>query len=179
LYRTALKTAWECHHLINIIRILELLADLYDATGKSNIAAQLMGAAQSLREVSGYTMTNPIVDRVKASVDKAELRNEWQKGKDRDIADVITYALRDPEITRQKRVDGLSEREAEVVRLVCDGLTNGEIAENLVISRRTVDAHLSRIFAKAGVSSRARLVSWAIRTEMGSVAQAESTELRD
>jgi DNA-binding CsgD family transcriptional regulator/tetratricopeptide (TPR) repeat protein len=179
LYRTALKTAWECHHFINIIRILELLADLYDATGKSNIAAQLMGAAQSLREVSGYMMTNPFVDRVKASVDKAELRNEWQKGKDRDIADLITFALRDPETTRQKRVDGMSEREAEVVRLVCDGLTNGEIAENLVISRRTVDAHLSRIFAKAGVSSRAGLVSWAIRTEMGSVAQAKSTELRD
>ncbi|HZB30642.1 MAG TPA: AAA family ATPase [Streptosporangiaceae bacterium] len=54
---------------------------------------------------------------------------------------------------------GLSGREFEVAALVAEGCTNHQIAERLFISDRTVETHLSRIFAKLGVSSRVGVVS--------------------
>ncbi|MFZ5815215.1 MAG: helix-turn-helix transcriptional regulator [Bacillota bacterium] len=59
---------------------------------------------------------------------------------------------------------GLTEREAEVVRLVAQGLTDKEIAAQLYISPRTVDGHLRNIFNKVGVSNRAALASFAAQT---------------
>jgi DNA-binding CsgD family transcriptional regulator len=54
---------------------------------------------------------------------------------------------------------GLSQREVEVLSLVCEGRTNRQIADELYLSVRTVDRHVSRIFEKLGVSSRAAAVS--------------------
>ena len=56
---------------------------------------------------------------------------------------------------------GLSEREAEVLRLIAGGGTNREIAKALGISERTVDRHVSNIFTKLDVSSRAAATSFA------------------
>ncbi|GAB3044668.1 response regulator [Sediminivirga luteola] len=54
---------------------------------------------------------------------------------------------------------GLSTREAEVMGLIADGLANGEIAERLFLSEKTVKNHVNRIFAKMAVTSRAEAVS--------------------
>lgn len=51
----------------------------------------------------------------------------------------------------------LTPRERDIARLVAEGLTNGEIAKRLVLSRRTVESHLYRIFVKLGLSSRVQL----------------------
>jgi ATP/maltotriose-dependent transcriptional regulator MalT len=56
---------------------------------------------------------------------------------------------------------GLSAREAEVLRLVAGGLTNRAIAESLTISERTVDRHVSNIFTKLDVSTRAAATAFA------------------
>jgi predicted ATPase/DNA-binding CsgD family transcriptional regulator len=58
---------------------------------------------------------------------------------------------------------GLSEREAEVLRLVAAGRTNREIAESLFISEKTVANHLTSIFAKIGVENRVEATAFAIR----------------
>jgi DNA-binding NarL/FixJ family response regulator len=55
----------------------------------------------------------------------------------------------------------LTAREAEVVRLVARGRTNREVAAELFISDKTVARHLSNIFAKLGLSSRAAVTAWA------------------
>ncbi len=56
--------------------------------------------------------------------------------------------------------EGLTAREREIAVLVARGLSNRDIAERLVISKRTVDAHVNHIFAKLGLSSRVQLTIW-------------------
>ena len=60
---------------------------------------------------------------------------------------------------RRHRPPGLSDREAEIVHLLRDGLTNQEIADQLVISTGTVRTHLENIFGKLGVHSRTAAVT--------------------
>ena len=54
--------------------------------------------------------------------------------------------------------ESLSDREAQILRLVGDGLTNREIAERLFLSRYTVESHINRIYRKLAVSSRTMAV---------------------
>jgi DNA-binding NarL/FixJ family response regulator len=57
----------------------------------------------------------------------------------------------------------LSERELEIISLVAMGLTNHEIAEELEISKRTVDNHISNILTKTKTENRVELVRWALQ----------------
>ncbi len=57
--------------------------------------------------------------------------------------------------------DGLSAREAEVLRLVASGQSNGQIAAALFLSQKTVERHLSNIFAKTGSASRTAAAAYA------------------
>ena len=57
---------------------------------------------------------------------------------------------------------GLTAREVEVLRLVARGLTDEQVAEQLVISPRTVNTHLTAIYSKIGVSSRSAATRYAI-----------------
>jgi DNA-binding NarL/FixJ family response regulator len=56
---------------------------------------------------------------------------------------------------------GLSTRELEVVRLVADGLPNKAIAAQLHLSVRTVESHVRHVLAKAGLSNRTQIATWA------------------
>jgi DNA-binding NarL/FixJ family response regulator len=59
--------------------------------------------------------------------------------------------------------DGLTIREAEVLTLIADGLSNSEIAEALFVSPATVKTHINNLFAKTAVRDRAQAVSYAFR----------------
>jgi DNA-binding CsgD family transcriptional regulator len=60
--------------------------------------------------------------------------------------------------------DALTPREREVAELLAEGLTNSQIAQRLVISRKTVAVHVSHILAKLEMSSRTQVAAWATRT---------------
>ena len=57
--------------------------------------------------------------------------------------------------------DGLTAREAEVLSLIADGLTNSQIAARLYVSEATIKTHINHIFTKAGVCDRAQAVAYA------------------
>jgi DNA-binding NarL/FixJ family response regulator len=57
---------------------------------------------------------------------------------------------------------GLSARELEVLRLVAEGMSNGEIAQRLAIAAGTVNVHLSTIYGKLGVASRTAAARYAL-----------------
>lgn len=71
------------------------------------------------------------------------------------------------ESVRESVVEKLTEREAEVLRLLAQGLTNKDIGQAILISVRTVEAHLRSIFAKLGVQSRTEAVLWAVKHGYG------------
>jgi DNA-binding NarL/FixJ family response regulator len=62
--------------------------------------------------------------------------------------------------------DGLTEREAEVLRLIAAGHSNSEIGEKLFVSQATVKSHVNRIFAKTGSRDRSQAVAYAHRRGM-------------
>ena len=59
--------------------------------------------------------------------------------------------------------DALTERELEVIALLAQSLSNADIAERLICSRRTVESHLSHAYTKLGISSRVELAVEAAR----------------
>ncbi len=63
---------------------------------------------------------------------------------------------------QQETENKLSDREMEVFGLLLQGLSNQQIASKLQISEKTVEKHLTNIYAKAGVSSRTEAVLWGI-----------------
>ena len=61
----------------------------------------------------------------------------------------------------------LTPRQAEVVRLLVNGLTSKQIARCLGISKRTVEDHVSDARKRANVGTRTELIAWAVFTEIG------------
>ena len=88
-------------------------------------------------------------------------------GRFTDLDDVIDLGL-GAEQDRKRNARGritqpLTERELEVAALIESGLSNREIAQRLVIAKRTADGHVERILAKLGFSSRAQVAAWMAR----------------
>ena len=91
-----------------------------------------------------------------------------------DLGDAAVYARQQIDVARRDpaprrvpvRPGGLSRREIEVLRLVADGRTAGEIATQLFISSRTAEHHIQNIYTKIGVSSRAAATRWAVKHQV-------------
>jgi DNA-binding CsgD family transcriptional regulator/tetratricopeptide (TPR) repeat protein len=78
----------------------------------------------------------------------------------RAVAALRALGLRPPRRPGDGGWSALSPAEVDVVRLVAEGLSNGEVGARLFISRRTVESHLRRVFTKLDVSSRVDLANW-------------------
>ncbi len=66
-------------------------------------------------------------------------------------------------ISESQTPASLSDREMQIIELVAAGLTNEKIADELEISKRTVDNHISNILDKTGANNRVELVRWALQ----------------
>jgi predicted ATPase/DNA-binding CsgD family transcriptional regulator len=158
-----------------IWRVLEGCAALAARNGEGVRALRLGGAAEALR-LSAGTPHSPREQAEREAWRTQALKSlgaadpsaadAWAEGAALDLAEVIELALRPPpgpgpRPDQRHRSDGvLSAREREVALLVARGLTNREIAERLVLSERTVEAHVEHIRAKLGLRSRTQIATW-------------------
>jgi non-specific serine/threonine protein kinase len=87
-----------------------------------------------------------------------------QRGLELSVAEAIAVARNEAPIPADEiSADPLTRREREIAELVTQGLGNREIAEQLVLAKRTVDSHIEHIFSKLGFTSRAQLAAWVSR----------------
>jgi predicted ATPase/DNA-binding CsgD family transcriptional regulator len=134
-------------------------------------AAWLLGAADPLWDLVGDRLGgNAIMQALRAEAEDScqrELGTDryaalFRDGARTPLDRIVALTLTDADkLTLDGPVSGtLTGRENQIATLVADGLSNREIADRLVISKRTVDAHIEHIFGKLGVSSRVQLVNW-------------------
>ena len=85
------------------------------------------------------------------------------------VATRLVQEARGPRSDRPNTFTELSERELEVLRLVANGKTNAEIAEELVISQRTVKSHVSNILSKLHLANRVQATLYALQEGITSI----------
>jgi DNA-binding CsgD family transcriptional regulator len=168
----ALTVAARTQGYLRAADALECLARLAAGDGNHQHAARLLGAAEGMRERMGHArfpMYQADYDAVVASVREALGQNDfdaaWAEGAALSTEEAIAYAQRGRG-ERKRPTSGwgsLTPMERDVVGLVREGLGNKGIAARLFISPRTVQTHLTHVYAKLGVSSRVQLVQEAGR----------------
>ncbi len=79
----------------------------------------------------------------------------------------LLVLMRGEPIGPEGPIEPLTDREAEVLRLLAQGLTNKDIAQTLILSVRTIDAHLRSIYGKLNMRSRTEAALWATRHGYG------------
>jgi HD-GYP domain-containing protein (c-di-GMP phosphodiesterase class II)/DNA-binding CsgD family transcriptional regulator len=97
----------------------------------------------------------------------AQLASDVAKGRlDRDAVEAVLQAAGQPVHVPRELPAGLSERELEVLRLICRGKSKKEAAKQLYIAPSTVDHHIRHIYEKVGVSTRAGAVVFALEHDL-------------
>jgi predicted ATPase/DNA-binding CsgD family transcriptional regulator len=158
-------TVWTC---------LAVLAAVSADGGGHEAAARLAGAADAFARSAGLARpkaTGELIDSAagacRAALGDGRFAEAWAAGQGMTLDDAAAYASRGRGRRRRPAAGwtGLTPTELRVARAVADGLSNPQIAERMFISRRTVASHLTSIFRKLGVSSRAELAAMAARRE--------------
>jgi len=124
-------------------------------------AGRILAAADAY-----HAMTEPRPHRDALAVEEAaaELRSGVRQALfDGRAVEAVLSAAGHPAKRRREWPGGLTSREIEVLRLLVRGLSNKEIAEQLVISRKTAGSHVEHIYSKIGVSNRAQASLFAIK----------------
>jgi DNA-binding CsgD family transcriptional regulator len=168
----ALTLGAEIKAYLLIPDILECLADQAREAVSHREAARLFGAAEGIRQRMGAVRFKIYDAGYEASV--AALRDAlgekdfdtaWAEGAALSTEDAIAYAQRGRG-ERKRPTSGwasLTPTEHDVVRLVSEGLANKDIATRLFTSPRTVQTHLTHVYAKLGLTGRVQLVQEAAR----------------
>jgi predicted ATPase/DNA-binding NarL/FixJ family response regulator len=165
------------------INSVEVLAWIAAREQQHQRAATLLGAAdklltdRNLRIASYRSLAADHDDcerQVRQTLGEAEYDRSFRQGARLSVSEVFAYALDERDQPGQGSANTvvpapLTRRERQVADLVADGLSNKEIAANLVISRRTAEGHVERILIKLNFTSRAQLAAWvaAQRADVG------------
>jgi predicted ATPase/DNA-binding CsgD family transcriptional regulator len=151
--------------------LLDRIALVAIATGEPESAARLFGAAAGRRERLGLHFDVPS-DRLAVErgglTARAKLGDEryaalYRFGRAATLEDIaaVAFAVRSSRPVTPA-LAGLTAREKEILPYLVAGMTDREIAERLVLGRRTVESHVARILAKLGVTTRTAAAGAAI-----------------
>jgi predicted ATPase/DNA-binding CsgD family transcriptional regulator len=182
LYEESLALFSERNHS-EIATCLEGLAIVVATFGELTCAGQLWGAAEALREATDEPMF-PIyraeyekgVSSAREALGERTFAVAWAQGRSMTPKEALAAEERvvlpapvpiEQASTLQAKPrasypDGLTAREVEVLRFIAQGLTDTRIAEQLVISPRTVNTHLTSIYSKIQVTSRSGATRYAV-----------------
>jgi DNA-binding NarL/FixJ family response regulator len=130
------------------------------ADDETVVHALQAGARGYLTKDAGAEQIQSAVERVaagEAAIDPAVQRQ---------LLTAVTRGDTPPAPDDDELPDGLTPREAEVLELIAAGLSNGEIADRLVVSGATVKSHVNHLFAKIGARDRAQAVAYAYQHEL-------------
>jgi len=156
---------------------IELLGVLAAARERFVDAARLLAAADAARQPLQYLAPGFTANRDAAARAASQARHilgedrftqAWDEGQGLTLDDAVAYAARKGG-GRKRPATGwasLTPAELEVVRLVGEGLRNDAIARRLFIAPGTVKVHLSHIFAKLGITTRAELAAQAAAQDL-------------
>jgi DNA-binding CsgD family transcriptional regulator len=151
---------------------LEALAGLATPLGRADHALRLLAAATRFRRKTGIGRFPLEADRYEARQDAArsaldaeEAEACWADGDALGLDEVVAYARRGRGERDRPQLGwhALTPAERDVVRLVAEGCSNAKIGERLFVSVNTVKTHLSHVYGKVGLGSRAELAAEAAR----------------
>jgi non-specific serine/threonine protein kinase len=181
LYGRALAVFRELGDREATASVLEVVAWLPQRAGRAEPAARLLAAAATLRAADGIRITplhraghDPVLAATRAALGDEAFAAAWAAGEALPIGDAVAEALEvavalaappapDDAGPDPAAAAGLTPREAEVLRLLAEGLTDREIAAALFVSPRTASVHVTHILAKLELESRAAAAAFAVR----------------
>lgn len=176
LHLESLRVRSASGNLAGMPTSLEAVADHVLLTGDAAVAARLFGAAESIRADTGWRRTGieeADHEASQARLDEAmepEKRSAiWARGALMSAEEATRLACRGrgPQCRPSRGWASLTPAERSVAELVAEGRTNGEVAQRLFISARTVQTHLMHIFRKLGLTSRTELTLRLLAEEEG------------
>jgi LuxR family maltose regulon positive regulatory protein len=157
----ALQSAQAVGRLGNAIQILAVQAIVYHAQAKSEQAFATLEHALELAEPEGYVRVFADEGEPMARLLRRMLTRSSASEYVRRLLEALGESIKIEPTVASKLIDPLSQRELEVLRLITDGATNREIANELVLTVNTVKRHISNIFGKLHVSNRAQAIAQA------------------
>jgi DNA-binding NarL/FixJ family response regulator len=135
----------------------------YAAGRRLIAAAQAAGGERALTSWAATRLEyEHTLARLHAGLTQPELDAEGAVGRLMSLEGAAALARSVTRPVRQATPEGLTRREWEIVEMVAQGKTNGEIAAALVVSKRTVEKHIAHILNKLGVTNRPQVVIWAV-----------------
>ena len=159
--RDALAALETCGVMVGGPDALRIHALASAGAGDLQRGVRLAAAGEAMRSAMG-AVAPPYRVSISHLVEQAD---DWSAGAAMSWPEAVAYARRGRGSRKRPSAGwgSLTPTEAEVVGLVVDGLRNKEVAERLFMSVPTVKSHLTHVFAKLGLSSRAELIAAAAR----------------